>query len=186
MSLLRLLSSGKSLIGGATDDTVRYRMGRPGMLPKFGASTKPAEAPVKRATPVTHQVVTEPQTKAAPPEPEQPAVSTKKSFSLRAAYQSFLDSIKARLSRIYVKPSRPTTPRSARLHLQAELSLDKVRVVRNDLSESDLEVVPKRSGAGIPIARGGRAKNVEGVSETSSNATPSSPARRVEAASTQS
>jgi len=35
--------------------------------------------------------------------------------------------------------------------VQVELSLDKVRVLRNDLSEADLEVVPLR----IPAVKGG-------------------------------
>ncbi len=39
--------------------------------------------------------------------------------------------------------------------MQGELSLDKIKVVRNDLSESDLEVVPLRS------RRGGKEKSAE-------------------------
>ena len=49
--------------------------------------------------------------------------------------------------------------------LQGELSLDKVKVVRNDLADADLEVVPAKSavrsaGAGPvsqPVARGATA-----------------------------
>jgi hypothetical protein len=40
---------------------------------------------------------------------------------------------------------RPVASRSNKL-VQAELTLESVQVVRNDLSDSDLEVVPARSG----------------------------------------
>jgi hypothetical protein len=181
MSLLRLLSSGKSLIGGATDNTVRYRMGKPGMLPKFRSTAKPVKSSSKRARVATNPEGSQAQPTAGPAASGQPAVLPKKSFSPRAIYKSFLNSIQARLTRLYVKPSRPTPPRPTKLHLQAELSLDKVRVVRNDLSDSDLEVVPRRA-SGVPVAKASGPKSVE----SSGNAAMSSASGRVEAASTQS
>ena len=69
----------------------------------------------------------------------------KERVSLRTIYRGWLGRIKARMSRIYVKPARPAAPRSAKPAVQTELSLDKVRVVRNDLSETDLEIVPGKA-----------------------------------------
>ena len=43
MRLVRLLSAGKSLVGGM-DHPSRYRMGEPGMLPKFGSGKNPFQA----------------------------------------------------------------------------------------------------------------------------------------------
>ena len=43
MSLMRLLSAGKSLVG-AKDQGGRYRMGNPGLLPKFGSEKNPFNA----------------------------------------------------------------------------------------------------------------------------------------------
>jgi hypothetical protein len=40
--------------------------------------------------------------------------------------------------------------------VQGEFPLDKIKVVRNDLSESDLEIVPLRSGAAKQPENGGR------------------------------
>ena len=45
------------------------------------------------------------------------------------------------------EPARPTIKLMARVPVQGELSLDNVKVVRNDLSDTDVEVVTARSGA---------------------------------------
>ena len=42
------------------------------------------------------------------------------------------------------RPVRPMVPRFGKGPVQVELSLDRLRVVRNDLSDADLEVVPAR------------------------------------------
>src|SRR6266704_2058917 len=62
MSLARLLSAGKSLVGGM-DNTIRYRMGNPGMLPKFGSGRNPFRAGAKRQEPM------QPMQLIQPPEP---------------------------------------------------------------------------------------------------------------------
>ncbi len=43
-----------------------------------------------------------------------------------------------------VNPFRPARPAASRRVVQGELSLDKVKPVRNDLSDSDLELVARR------------------------------------------
>jgi len=48
------------------------------------------------------------------------------------------------LGRARVKAVKPAIPRFAKPPVQGELSLDRIRVVRNDLSDADLEVVPAR------------------------------------------
>src|ERR1051325_7880847 len=44
MSLVRLLTAGKSLVGGANDSASRYRMANPAAMPKFHASKNPFRA----------------------------------------------------------------------------------------------------------------------------------------------
>src|SRR5262245_40632196 len=48
MSLMRLLSAGKSLVG-VNESTSRYRMGKPGMMPKFGSGNNPFRSGVTQA-----------------------------------------------------------------------------------------------------------------------------------------
>ena len=46
--------------------------------------------------------------------------------------------------------AEPAVPREAKRLVQSELSLDRVRVVRNDLSDSDVEIVPVKPAAPVP------------------------------------
>jgi hypothetical protein len=52
------------------------------------------------------------------------------------------------LGRGRVKPQKPAIPRFSKTPVQGELSLDRIKVVRNDLSDADLQVVP----ASVPPA----------------------------------
>jgi hypothetical protein len=54
-----------------------------------------------------------------------------------------------------VKPAKPAVPQFSKPPVQAELSLDRIKVLRNDLSDADLEVVPaktKPARAAVPMA----------------------------------
>lgn len=137
MTLMRFLAVGKSL-GGVTTEPSRYRMNAQGMLPKFGREgTRPAPAPVTAAPAVT------------PP----PAESTTKSFSgtTMSKHSIAVQSESQRSggakfwgpwTRLRNKfTSKRSAARVAGPPVQAELALDMVRPVRNDLSDSDLEIV---------------------------------------------
>ena len=52
------------------------------------------------------------------------------------------------LGRARVKAAKPAILRFTKPPVQGELSLDKIKVVRNDLSDADLEVVPARTAGG--------------------------------------
>src|SRR5690242_1312099 len=76
MSLMRFLSAGKSLIG-VTENTSRYRMGKPGMMPKFGAGKNPFSSGVKQAEGQGGGAARPPSpTAASPNEAHRPATST--------------------------------------------------------------------------------------------------------------
>ena len=66
------------------------------------------------------------------------------------------------------KAAKPAIPRFTKPPVQGELSLDKIKVVRNDLSDADLEVVPaKQPAAPASAAPGVRAEERAGVGEGS-------------------
>lgn len=128
MSLMRLLTVGRSLneLKGAG----RYHIPRGVGLPQFNfgkPAMKISSAPAVRAvlgevqaTPATVEKKT---TVAVAGEVRKPAASG------------------------WLKRSNPfaaTQPAAVKAPMQAELTLDKVKVVRNDLSEADFEVVPKK------------------------------------------
>ncbi len=186
MSLARLLSAGKSLVGGM-DNTIRYRMGNPGMLPKFGSRRNPFRPGAKRQEPM--QLIQPPEPGAESPKPAlsppaatarqqgeresragavpiTPALAAAESAgkrekhsssapnwcsALRSTWKGWLEAVKARLPHRTPKRARSDISHLAKLLVQPELSLDKVRVVRNDLSDTDLEVVPVAAPMALKI-----------------------------------
>src|ERR1041384_3318945 len=150
MRMMRLLAAGKSL-AGLKNSGARYRMTDPGALPKFGAATNPfhskSKAEVNAAgaaalgaandpAPAQAQTVSEPkqdceqsnshENKTAPvpsaaPAPPQGRLTRK----LRQLFEP------------RIRPAKSGVPRFAK-PVQTELTLDNIRVVRNDLSDTDL------------------------------------------------
>ncbi len=184
MSLARLLSAGKSLVGGM-DNTIRYRMGNPGMLPKFGSGKNPFRSGAKRQEPT--QLIQPPGPDAESPKPalSPPAASTrpsregesmaesgrampalaiskpdgetrresspKWSSAGRSIWKGWIQTIKAGLPGRAEKRAQVNSSHLAKPLVQPEFSLDKVQVVRNDLSDTDLEVVAVAAPRGAKI-----------------------------------
>ena len=172
MSLLKLLTTGKSL-DGAKDLGSRYRMTNRRLLPKFGTAKNPfqadaapaAPAHVEVAAPVQAQSVERPAEPVVPMAPvaaqlAKPAIAqstksapsllqlgTSKARGLASALQSRWSSqLGSLLSRPASKPKAVfSAPAKSTQPVQGELSLDRVKVVRNDLRDADLEVVPVKS-----------------------------------------
>ena len=137
MNLGKLLGAGKSFFGGK--GSVSYRADKRVYLPKFGVAKNPfAPKPVK-------------------PGGDEAVASEKKSapVAVKAA---------AKTQTIYCAPSAPKPTRAIgwadKLNpfrapqramepmlnvVQSELSLDAVKVLRNDLSDADVEIVPVKS-----------------------------------------
>ena len=215
MSLLRLLTAGRCLVGSGNPET-RYHLSRPGALPTFGAkknpfrvTTRPEAAQAAAIVPASSASstgempvhVTEaagslataeeelPPSAGGPPVSVEPAraevaeaANTKplatgtdgaredacpSGEKARNAEPSGSHSF-ARYSgklKSLLKLGRPgaaerTVPRFAKHMVQSELSLDRVRVVRNDLSDSDVEIVPVK-----PIAAAVQEPSSEKTSE---------------------
>jgi hypothetical protein len=195
MSLLRLLTAGKSLVGLKQSDS-RYHITRQRLLPEFGAKKNPFKNTGEAAPEAGDGAIT---SLIAAPVIETSAISTAQTQSSSPDFQScsidasrnvctpgtarpngsaglgsprvsvasdaaapgdapprqvhsrWLDWAKHQVgnltSLVAKKPAKTTTPSIPKFNkplVQAELSLERVRVVRNDLSDSDLEVVRTR------------------------------------------
>jgi hypothetical protein len=154
MSLGRLLAAGKSLVG-THDGAGRYRVNKHVALPKFisprnpFARPEPDAAPENAAPPVP---AVAPEAAAAPPE-NKPVLRVGRSISPMSAARRaarWLDEWR-RKANPWVRfagrpgPVKSRVAASPRLPVQSELSLDNVRVVRNDLSDADFEIVPRQT-----------------------------------------
>jgi hypothetical protein len=157
MSLLRLLTTGKSLVG-MSDAESRYRVTRERLLPQFGSARNPFISTGKA----------EPASAEARPSANcggngaaeggggiqgasgEPAV-TRARGALRLKTAALLSGWKAKVGGLLRRPRskavKPVIPRFTKPPVQGELSLDKIKVLRNDLSDADLEVVPARAPA---------------------------------------
>jgi len=188
MSLLQLLTTGKSLVG-TRDSENRYRMANRRVLPKFGSAKNPfravepegkGQAPNSNSETSTFKrpgesgglfsretaqtnAKNETAGSARPePRPAERQASGREGWARRAmgrcreAAAALRAYWRWRLSS-WAKPSGgglvKAVPVFGKPPVQAELSLDRIRVVRNDLSDADLEVVrakrPARAEAAI-------------------------------------
>jgi hypothetical protein len=168
MSLMRLLTSGKSLVGLETVES-RYRMRSRHLLPKFGSSKNPFAAPApnsqsQAAEPSAEPTLTPEEVAAAnlketrrlpsasPAPSDTPAPAAEKTSKI----SGLLDWLGQQPGRLKAKlfpareGKRKSEPKSAiprfdQPPVQGELSLDNIKVKCNDLSDTDVEVVPVRS-----------------------------------------
>ena len=139
MSLLRLLSAGKSLVG-SKDPNTRYEMGDPRAMPKFISAKNPFRSKEKKtATEQKAAMPKVPTVNCPEPAAEQNQSPSDGPGKLRAGQK-----LKSFLGLFSVRRTKPAIPEFTRPAVQGELSLDAVRVVRNDLSDADLEIVPAR------------------------------------------
>jgi hypothetical protein len=148
MNFGRLLATGKSLVNG--DVSGRYRMEKKLQLPKFISPRNPFKQE-SVAEPVS------PPAEAAAPavtlEPAAPVVAVTSEVMLPADKVLLSARLSSGLQRLVLfcldnnpfsaigKPKLSGIPRFGKSGVQGELSLDRVKVVRNDLAHADLEVV---------------------------------------------
>lgn len=157
MSLMRLLSLGHCVSEVTSGNP--YRLAKESYLPSYGVGNVPLTSPAKP----------QPAAKATTRIESQPVAAARPSWKRRAA--AGFSALKMRLpgSR-WMKRSNPFATRNEggktiagsppanppATPTQAELSLDKVRVMRNDLSDADVEVVlkpvPGRTASGESVS----------------------------------
>jgi hypothetical protein len=182
MSLLRLLTTGKSLVG-MSDTNSRYRMRTRRALPKFGPAKNPFAAPTpgsetpggsagsspakletaslfesdapQPVSPKPAKPAPAKQPKTPPPQPTDAAAPAKIEARPVTSLAPLVPSRKPSRSAGWLRKLNPLLllppwradggrSRPARKAVQTELTLEKIRVVRNDLSDTDLEIVPGR------------------------------------------
>jgi hypothetical protein len=140
MKLAKLLGMGHSFFGG--NQEIAYRLNK-FSLPKFNDGKNPfvpcpAEAP---ATPKVENKISAPAKKIAP-------VARAQKPALQPAAKPALAAWTAKLN-----PFRAPEPvASPPVSVQPELSLDAVKVVHNDLTDADVEIVPVKSHAAPMVA----------------------------------
>jgi len=170
MSLVRLLTTGNSLLA-AKANTGRYRLTRQRLLPHFGSARNPFRSKENSAPVRTEARGPEgpgpdgalASKRGIPGSSEKPAaipcrVKDRVEFrsassqgwmkTLRLTAVGLLSGWAGRMSGLLARPRakavRPAIPRLTKHLVQSQLSLDRIRVVRNDLRDADLEVVTAR------------------------------------------
>jgi hypothetical protein len=134
MQLGKLLFAGKSVVNGR--EKISYRQNKLVALPKFVSRKSPfarSKAPADTAA-LPARKETEPASVAAPR--KQPPIS--------AAPKS-LAAWTSKLNPISLWAGAAPAPQKQLPAVQADLSLDAVKVVHNDLTDADVEVVPIKS-----------------------------------------
>jgi hypothetical protein len=139
MNLGKLLVAGKSIINGRAE--ISYRADRRVYLPKFGLAQNPFKSPsgTEPAKPAAETIAAPIQKAVAPAAAKienMPALASKPA---RAA------SWASKLNPISMLRGPASAAQTAPGPVQSELSLDSVKVVQNDLSDADVEVVPIKS-----------------------------------------
>jgi hypothetical protein len=136
MNLAKLLAAGKSIVNGC--EAISYRANKHVYLPKFGPVQNPFQSPASAdaAKPATEAAAAIPKATPAPAKtqklpPWPPGPTRASSWAGQLNPVSFWRG----------KPAVEDLPPP----VQSELSLDAVKVVHNDLSDAEVEVVPMKS-----------------------------------------
>ncbi len=162
MSLLRLLSAGKSLVG-IREATSRYHVTDQRLLPKFASKRNPFRATTRPEPAPAGSPASEPESAGAV-DAGKPHVSARETLENRGGASGvvqgnvsgltgkLINKLKGVLSHRKPESAKPAIPRFTKPLVQGELSLDRIKVVRNDLTDSDLEIVQARPPA-VPVKR---------------------------------
>ena len=155
---------------GFKDEEGRYRMTNQRLLPKFGSVKNPFRpgnlpAQMRLATPpVTESCAVLAANRPAAEEPRRLQAAVKIAQSklqiyignVRRTLHGWAEWLQKRLGRLLARrdknTARAAVPQLARPPIQSELSLERVRVLRNDLSDVDLEIVPVKFPVQSPNA----------------------------------
>jgi hypothetical protein len=169
MSLVRLLAAGRSLIG-ATTLVGQYRMRSKNGLPKFGSPKNPffrapqtpappSDIPAAGAVPRPPAALTPAEVDAANLKETRrlPVMASSVQAGTRAvpAAPGRWDGIRRLVRALHPFAKRPiprteaqpTARRASRPPVQCELSLENIQVMRNDLSDADVELVQSKPAA---------------------------------------
>ena len=142
MNLGKLLAAGKSIIGGSRE--VSYRVSDRVYLPKF-ISPKNPFTPVSSPEPPPQDVPGPAKKSSAPDGKKTQKLPRLSKFRWRPLTRGSRFKLFS-----FWRRSAARTQQKIQGPMQAELSLDRVKVVHNDLSDADVEIVPIKSRTGSP------------------------------------
>ena len=164
MSLLRLLATGKSLVN-VRDTESRYRLTSQRLLPQFGLTRNPFSSPGRAEQPT----VAPPRPTAKSGDLSPRAGVGSHTWTLWPKAAGLLSACRQKLSLLiavrFGKPARPVVLRLPKRPVQGELSLDRIKVMRNDLSDADSEaatVRTKPAPASVVVETAARAEQIWG------------------------
>jgi hypothetical protein len=152
MSLVRLLTAGKSLVG-IQDSKSRYRSVDPRAMPKFGSEKKSdlaRESEAKPSVADSNVESSKANTNAGADNKvgiTQVVEKTPVATAPKPRGSGWVSQWGSKLSSLVSpkpKPAKSGGARFSSVPVQGELSLDNIKVVRNDLSDADLEVVTRK------------------------------------------
>jgi hypothetical protein len=145
MNLGKLLGAGKSIIGGGKP--AAYRADKRFYLPQFVSPKNPFANP---AAPSAQAGLSNPPIQDAPVAPVKKTASlwakTQKipAFAAQGATARATTWV-SKLNPAAIFRASPSSAGKIAMPVQAELSLEKVKVVHNDLTDADVEIVPMKS-----------------------------------------
>jgi hypothetical protein len=140
MKLGKLLFAGKSVVSG--NETVSYRQNKQVALPKFASPKNPFAPPKSPAEAIT-----------VPARQESvPALATARKLPPMPDASKSLSAWTSKLTPASLWPGAAPAGQKVLPAVQAELSLDSIKVVHNDLSDADVAVVPIKSRPAAPEA----------------------------------
>lgn len=148
MNLGKLLGAGKSFINGGK--LAAYRTDKRVYLPKFNSAKNPFNAAVQQELPKpAAPKLVEPVKK-----PSTPTWAKTEKMPTMPSLGKPVPTWTSRLNPVSLWRASPTeTPaQTAARPVQAELCLEKVKVVHNDLSDAEVEVVPMKSRPARAVA----------------------------------
>jgi hypothetical protein len=162
MNLGKLLGSGKSFVSGGKP--AAYRTDRRVYLPQFVSPKNPFVSPACSAA---QNELTRPadQVSASPVKKTKPALWAKtQKMSVAVPMAAPASPARAatwasKFNPVAIFRDTTAAPNKFAAPVQAELSLEKVKVVHNDLTDADVEIVPMKSrparepAAGLPAKK---------------------------------
>jgi hypothetical protein len=146
MSLGKLLGAGKSFVNGGK--VAAYRTDKRAYLPKFVSPKNPFASAKQTELP-------------KPPSGENSVAPVKKAFAPIWAKTQKMPAISAtpkslaawtsKLNPMTMLRGSQAETKDLERPVQVELSLEKVKVVHNDLSDAEVEIVPMKSRSATPV-----------------------------------
>jgi hypothetical protein len=139
MKLGKLMAAGKSLVSGR--GAMTYRESKQAYLPKFGSPKNPFVTPAQNESPKAPlENPVAPMEKVSTPS----WAKTQKMPAISSTPKS-LATWTMKLNPLTLLRSSQEEKTFSRPIVQSELSLDSVKVVHNDLTDADVEIIPMKS-----------------------------------------